>query len=147
MALGIYAGVAFALAGNSVIVAPAASIEIRREDTNALAAIFSDRAGAAPLANPFTADTAGRFAFYADPLPAGYKVSMTMTTALAAGAPEVFAVDPLAVTTVALRNQQVALDATAFGMTLLDDPEAITARGTLGATSHDDAIAYAIALG
>ena len=81
MALGIYSSVALltGLTGN-VSVAASASIEVRREDTGALASIFSDRAGGSGLANPFTADTDGRFEFYAAGLDKGYQVKATKGT-------------------------------------------------------------------
>lgn len=79
MPLGIYSSVA--LIHNAVIdkieVGDNASIEVRREDTGALASIFSDRAGGSGLANPFTADAGGRFEFYAAGLDQGYRVKVT----------------------------------------------------------------------
>ncbi|NIQ01601.1 MAG: hypothetical protein GWM98_15450 [Nitrospinaceae bacterium] len=77
MALGIYNGVAFTTTNGDVQVANAASIEVRREDTGALASIFSDRAGGTPLSNPFNADGEGRFEFYAAGLDQGYQVKVT----------------------------------------------------------------------
>ncbi|MCH8172656.1 MAG: hypothetical protein IIA70_05020 [Proteobacteria bacterium] len=77
MPLGIYSSTAFTLTGVDVKVAANASIEVRREDTGALASIFSDRAGGAGLANPFTADGEGRFNFYAAGLAEGYQVKVT----------------------------------------------------------------------
>jgi len=115
MALGIYTGVAFAVVAGDISPAAAAVVDVKREDTNTAAAIFSDRAGTAPLVNPSAlADANGRFQFYAAPLPQGYKITVTGS----AGA-------------YTLRNQQVHLDASAFGMTVLDDADAPGARGTL----------------
>ena len=47
-------------------VLPGASVEVRRETSGQpIAAIFSDRAGATPLGNPFSADSEGFAAFHA----------------------------------------------------------------------------------
>jgi len=78
MPLGIYSSTAFILTGDDVKVAASASIEVRREDTDVLASIFSDRAGAFALANPFTADAEGRFNFYAAGLAEGYQIKVIM---------------------------------------------------------------------
>lgn len=53
----------------------AAEVEVRNEQTNALATLFSDRAGATPLANPLTADSQGFAAFYA--AGGAYKITAT----------------------------------------------------------------------
>lgn len=62
---------------SGLAVAASASVEVRRESDGALASIFSDEAAATPLANPFTADTNGRFAFYAAGLLHGYRIKVT----------------------------------------------------------------------
>lgn len=46
-------------------IVPSATVEVRNEQTNALATIFSDRDGTAPLTNPFTATPEGLAAFHA----------------------------------------------------------------------------------
>lgn len=43
---------------------PSAIVEVRREQTNGLATLFSDRAGATPLGNPFTCGVDGFAAFH-----------------------------------------------------------------------------------
>lgn len=76
--LAIYNGVAVKLSGETLVRAPAAIIEVRREDTGALAAIFSDEAGTAPITNPSAfADANGNFHFYAAGLERGYRIDMT----------------------------------------------------------------------
>lgn len=50
-------------AGN---VLPAASIEVRDETSGLLALLFSDRAGAVPLGNPFSADAGGFAGFFTE---------------------------------------------------------------------------------
>lgn len=72
--LAIYTGTAFTADNGRVEVAPLASIEVRREDTGALASLFSDRAGTAGKANPFTADNKGRFSFNVVGRDQGYRV-------------------------------------------------------------------------
>ena len=76
MAYGVYNGVAFTTA-SGLAVAPTASIEVRREDTAALATIYRDVNGATPESNPFNADSSGRFTFYAAGLALGFKVTVT----------------------------------------------------------------------
>lgn len=51
------------------------SIEVRRESDNALATIYSDRAGTTPLGNPFTGATDGFAFFYA--VGDAYKITAT----------------------------------------------------------------------
>lgn len=75
--LGIYNGVAFINSTSGPQFAANASIEVRRESDAQLASIFSDRAGVAPLSNPFNADTEGRFEFYAAGIDDGYSVKVT----------------------------------------------------------------------
>lgn len=71
-------GFAFKLSGETVVRAPSASIEVRREDTGALASIYSDEAGTTPIANPSAfADSNGRFRFYAAGLVRGYRIDIT----------------------------------------------------------------------
>lgn len=78
MALAIYNGVAVKLSGENLIRAPSATIEVRREDTGALASIFSDQAGTIAITNPSAfADANGNFSFYAEGLEQGYRVIVT----------------------------------------------------------------------
>jgi len=75
--LGIYESVAFIQSGSSVNVANGASVEVRKQSDNSIATIFSDRAGASPLANPFLTGTLGEFEFYAAGINQGYKITIT----------------------------------------------------------------------
>jgi hypothetical protein len=75
MRLGVYSSIAFSTSAG-LAVAGGASVEVRREDTGALATIYADRDGAVALANPFTADADGRFEFFAAGLDAGYEVTV-----------------------------------------------------------------------
>ena len=77
MALSIYNGVAFIPVGSNVLIAPLASVEVRRESDNALAALYSNEAGTAALANPFTADASARVSFCAAGRAGGYKVKVS----------------------------------------------------------------------
>ena len=72
MALARYQSMAQDDAGN-VLASP--TIEVRRETDNALAALFSDRAGATPLANPFTAASDGLIGFHV--AGGAYKITVT----------------------------------------------------------------------
>lgn len=74
--LAIYSSAAFTNT-SGVAVAASASVEVRREDTGALASIFSDVDGLNALANPFNADANGRFSLYAAGLSLGYKITVT----------------------------------------------------------------------
>src|SRR5574339_368998 len=60
-------------------VLPGASVEVRRQATDALVSIYSDADGTTPLSNPMTADgvgaTAGRFYFHISP--GVYKITVT----------------------------------------------------------------------
>jgi hypothetical protein len=56
-------------------VLPGATIEVRDEATGLLATLFSDRAGATPLGNPFAADGNGLAAFFV--IGGAYKVTAT----------------------------------------------------------------------
>jgi hypothetical protein len=107
---------------SGVAVAALASVEVRREDTNALASIWSDEAGLSVLANPFSADSSGRFAFYAAGLRRGFKVTVTP---FGGGTP------------VVLRNQAVGiagqLDATAYGESLMNAASEVDATQILHA--------------
>ena len=77
MPLGSYDSAAFTTAAG-VAVAATADVEVRRESDGALASIFSDRAGATPIAQPgFQADATGRFIFYAAGIADGYQVKVT----------------------------------------------------------------------
>ena len=76
MSYGVYSGAALYMNAGAFQPAAGASIEVRREVDNALATIFSDAAGT-PLANPFSADANGNFAFAAAGLALGYKVTVT----------------------------------------------------------------------
>lgn len=75
MALSVYNSAAFSTA-SGVAVAGGATVSIRLESSGALATIYANRdsAGSPALANPLTADSVGRFAFYAAPVDQGYSV-------------------------------------------------------------------------
>lgn len=75
--LARYNGTAFVVTNGSPVVAPLASVAVRREDTGALASLFSDRDGLVGLSNPLTADSEGRFSFHAAGLEDGYRVTAT----------------------------------------------------------------------
>lgn len=75
--LARFTGVAFALSGSNIVAAPLAAVTVRREDTGALASLFSDRDGTLGLTNPMTADAFGRFAFHAAALVQGYRITVT----------------------------------------------------------------------
>jgi len=79
MTLGIYNGAALINNSNTgrVEVADGASVLVQKEDGGANADIFEDRDGNTELANPFTADGNGRFAFYAPAEAQGYKITVT----------------------------------------------------------------------
>lgn len=51
------------------------NVEVRLESTGALATLYSDRAGATPIANPFTGDSDGFFAFHV--AGGAYKITVT----------------------------------------------------------------------
>lgn len=75
--LAAYTGMAFATA-SGLALSPGATVEVRRKDTGALAAIFSDEAGTTPKANPFTSHaTTGAFDFYVAGLERGFDVTVT----------------------------------------------------------------------
>lgn len=76
MALTPYHSAAFT-STSGVAVAAGADVEVRREDTGALASIYADRDSVTPLSNPFNADSDGRFTFYAAGLADGYRVKVT----------------------------------------------------------------------
>lgn len=71
--LGRFQRTAVDAAGN---VLPLASVEVRSEASGLLATLFSDRAGAAGIANPFTADANGFAAFHAEG--GSYKIVATL---------------------------------------------------------------------
>lgn len=104
--------------------APNSTIEIRREDTGALAALFSDEAGTMGLANPFTTDAFGRFTAYMAGIDRGYSVKATF------GA-EVLTIHNVAVGTAA------QLDATTVGKALIQAADAPAGRDALELDSHD----------
>jgi hypothetical protein len=72
MTLGIFQRTVTDDAGD---VQAAASVEVRVQDTNALASIYSDRAGSVPLANPFTTGSDGLVKFFAEGN--AYKITAT----------------------------------------------------------------------
>jgi len=73
MALARFQATAVDTAGN---VLPSASIEVRLESSGSLVTVYSDRAGATPKSNPFTADSEGYFFFHA---PGGaYRITATL---------------------------------------------------------------------
>lgn len=74
--IAIYCGVALDSSGNAIA---SADVEVRREDTGALASIWSDEDGTVALANPSLAftDANGRFQFYVAGLARGYSVKVT----------------------------------------------------------------------
>lgn len=75
--LARYEGVAFGISGSSVVLAPLASVAVRREDTGALASLFSDRDGLVGIANPVTADAYGRWGFYSAATTDGLRITVT----------------------------------------------------------------------
>lgn len=75
--LAAFNSAAFLTTGQ-LAVAANATIEVRREDTSALASIFSDEAGTTPITNPSAfADSSGRFTFYAAGIRRGYSILVT----------------------------------------------------------------------
>jgi len=75
--LAVFNSAAF-LTASQLAVAGGATIEVRREDTSALASIFSNEAGTAAITNPSAfADSSGRFSFYAAGIARGYSVLVT----------------------------------------------------------------------
>lgn len=76
--LAVYDGFAFTISGTTMVLAPAATIEVRNQDDNALASIYSDEAGTTPITNPSAfCDAEGRFKFFAAGRLRGYKVQIT----------------------------------------------------------------------
>lgn len=69
-----YEGTAVDDAGN-VLASP--SVQVNLESSGALVTIYSDRAGATPILNPFTGNTDGTFGFHV--LGGAYKVTVTKT--------------------------------------------------------------------
>lgn len=55
---------------------PSASVEVRRESTNSLVSLFSDRDGLVAIGNPFTADAEGFAAFHV--IGGAYRVTATL---------------------------------------------------------------------
>jgi hypothetical protein len=72
MALGIFQRT---VADNAGDVQASASVEVRIQETNSLASIYSDRAGTTPLANPFTTGSDGLVKFFAEGN--AYKITAT----------------------------------------------------------------------
>lgn len=63
---------------SGLAVAAGATVEVRREDTGALASIYSNVDGTIPITNPSAfADSNGRFVFYVAALRQGYRVRVT----------------------------------------------------------------------
>jgi len=77
MSLANYSSVTFNNSSGAPRIAGLASVEVRRESDNGLATIYADVNGATPLANPFSSDSEGVFAFYVAGLARGYKVTVT----------------------------------------------------------------------
>jgi hypothetical protein len=102
-----------------------AAIEVRSEVTGLLASVFSDRAGAVPLGNPFTAADGSDAGFHV--VGGAYKIVATLGAFTRTwryngiGLASEFDVDQLS-----------AALATSFMLTLLDDSTAAEARITLG---------------
>lgn len=66
MSLAVYNGTVLRQVGDAVQLVAGAHIEVRREiPGKPLASLYSDRAGATPLGNPFDADANGAFSFFA----------------------------------------------------------------------------------
>jgi hypothetical protein len=74
MALLRYSSASFSTA-SGVGIANGATITVRVEASGSLASIYSDRDGATPKSNPFTADSKGRFDFFVEPIDEGFEVS------------------------------------------------------------------------
>lgn len=78
MLMGIYTSAAFINATGVANIGAGATIEVRRESDNGLAAIYADSEGASLILNPSAfADPNGRFHFYAPGLEGGYSVKVT----------------------------------------------------------------------
>jgi len=76
--LAVFNSAAFTNASGVANIPANATVEVRREDTAALASIYSDEAGTALIANPSAfADSNGRFTFYAAGIARGYSVKVT----------------------------------------------------------------------
>jgi hypothetical protein len=89
------------LTASGLALAPLATIEVRREVDGALATIYSDEAGTAPIAQPgFACDSSGRAVFYADGIDRGYQVAVTK-----AGGGETYTLNHVAIGTAAQRDQ------------------------------------------
>lgn len=128
MSLGVFTSAAFTSA-SGVAIAASATVEVRREDTNGLASIFQDSAGGTPESNPFTADSAGRFTFYAAGLADGYKVTVTKGS-------ETFALRNVAIGTAGY------LDAGSVGALVIAAATEAAAQQAIGAEIGVDAQAY-----
>jgi hypothetical protein len=78
--LAIYEGVAAKVLAGVVNILAAADVEVRRESDGALAALFTDEAGTAGLANPALAltDAEGKFKFYVAGNVRGYSIKVTL---------------------------------------------------------------------
>lgn len=76
MALPVYTSSAFT-GQNGLEIAAEASVEVRSEADDSLVTLYEDRDGAEQINNPFQADEYGRFAFFAEPNVAGWRITVT----------------------------------------------------------------------
>src|SRR4249919_504847 len=104
--------------GNAVA---GAEVYVRKQSDNTLASLYSDD-GVTPTSNPVTTDNDGEFSFYAGD--DTYKLQVYIE-----GVQQEV-------------NHVLHYDASAFGMTLIDDADAATARATLGLTLGTNVQAY-----
>lgn len=113
------------------IIVPGASVEVRRESDNGLASLFSDRAGASAILNPFLADSVGFAAFHV--VGGAYKITVTSGSFtkiwryVGVGLTQEFDVDQLSITYANLPDMN---DATVLGRNFgggSGDPIALTA--------------------
>lgn len=73
--LNNYSSAAFT-ATSGLAVAAGATVTVRRESDAGLATLYSDKVGVTQIANPFTADSSGRFEFYVVGDSGGYKITV-----------------------------------------------------------------------
>jgi hypothetical protein len=122
MPLARYSSAAFSTA-SGVAVAGNSTVAVRVESSGSLATIYSDREGTTPLTNPLTADSEGRFSFFAVGVDEGYKIDVT------------FGAESYSLRNVAIGTASEC-DATVYTRTLLAADDAADARSTLSVYSQ-----------